>query len=312
MGEILVVGSLNMDFVIEVNKMPKEGETILGKSLTTVPGGKGANQAFAIGKLGGNVSMIGAVGKDIYGETLINNLNSVKVNTEGIYRSEIYNTGNAFITVNDKGENSITVISGSNNCVNRDLIKEYEYLIDRCEIVVMQLEIPMEVVEYVASIAKEKGKRVILDPAPAPKELSESLLKNTDIIKPNEVELSELTGMKTDTIDDVILAARSLIKKGANTVIVTMGERGSVIVSSDEYHFFESEKVLAVDTTAAGDSFIAAFSLALNNGKNIKEAVEFGNKVSSIVVTRKGAQTSIPSKDEVLKIYRDNGGNRNE
>lgn len=312
MGEILVVGSLNMDFVIEVNKMPKEGETILGKSLTTVPGGKGANQAFAIGKLGGNVSMIGAVGNDIYGETLINNLNSVKVNTEGIYRSEIYNTGNAFITVNDKGENSITVISGSNNCVNRDLIKEYEYLIDRCEIVVMQLEIPIEVVEYVASIAKKKGKRVILDPAPAPKELSESLLKNTDVIKPNEVELSALTGMKTDTLDDVILAARSLIKKGANTVIVTMGERGSVIVSSDEYHFFESEKVLAVDTTAAGDSFIAAFSLALNNGKSLKEAVEFGNKVSSIVVTRKGAQTSIPSKDEVLKIYRDNGGNKNE
>jgi ribokinase len=302
MAKILIVGSLNMDFVIDVDEMPKVGETIICEGFELFPGGKGANQAYAVGKLGGEVSMIGAVGKDVYGEKLIENLKSAGVITKGIEIMGNCNTGTAFITVNKIGENSIIVIPGANNSITKETIDKNITLIDDCDIVVMQLEIPIEIVMYVATIAKQKGKTVILDPAPAPKNLPDELLKNIDIIKPNETELKTLTGIDTDCTENIVQAARILINKGVGKVIVTLGSRGSMLITDDTYKPFKVKKVKVIDSTAAGDSFTAAFALCVAKGKTCEEAIEFANRVSTIVVTRKGAQTSIPNYDEVVDL----------
>jgi len=296
-----------MDFVIEVDKMPLPGETILGKNFTLVPGGKGANQAYAIGKLGANVEMIGAVGEDEYGKILLENLNSVNVNTTGIIKINNANTGCAFIHVDRTGENSITAISGANKEISIDLIDSNIDKIDNADIIVMQLEIPIDVITYVAKIAKQKNKIVILDPAPARSDLPDELFKNIDIIKPNETEIQILTGIQTNTEDEIINAAKSLLKKGIKTIIVTLGENGSLLVTNDKIEKFKAINVKTVDTTAAGDSFTAALAKSLLEDKNIEEAIRFGHIVSSIAVTKKGAQTSIPDQIEIENFINERG-----
>ncbi len=193
-SKILVVGSLNLDYVIEVENMPKAGETIFGKSLKKVPGGKGANQAYAIGKLGGDVAMIGAVGDDDAGQILLNNLKSVNVDTRGIEIIKENVTGQAYIYVDANGQNCITVISGANAVVDRDMINRNMELIDDAEYIVMQFEVPVDTVKYVKDIAVSKGKKVIIDPAPAIKNPNINLWKGCHIIKPNELELATLIG----------------------------------------------------------------------------------------------------------------------
>ena len=287
-----------MDFVIEVKQMPLPGQTILGKNFTLVPGGKGANQAYAIGKLGTNTSMLGAVGNDEYGKKLLENLNAVNVNT-----------GCAFINVDETGENSIVVISGANEKMTKELVDNNINLIENADIIVMQLEIPVETVTYIAKIAKEKGKLVILDPAPAIANLSSELLSNVDIIKPNETEVQTLSGIQANSEDDIVRAAKSLLEKGANTVIVTLGKNGSLLVTKEKVQSFKSLDVQVVDTTAAGDSFTAALAKSLLEGNSIEKSIEFGHLVSSIVVTKKGAQTSIPNQAEIdtfLKEWSEN------
>ena len=309
LSKILVVGSLNMDFVIDVENMPKAGETILGKGVSLVPGGKGANQAYAVGKLGGDVAMIGAVGKDVYGDKLIDNLKSVGVNVEGIERLDDAVTGNAFITVDEKGENSITVIQGANAVLNTEIIDKHIDLIKECKVVIMQLEIPLEVVSYVKTVAKCYGKKVILDPAPAKSDLPEGFLSGFDIVKPNETELQTLLSEKLDTTEELTDGAKRLRSKGIETVIVTLGGDGSLLVTEDGSELFEAQKVKAVDTTAAGDSFTAAFALQMVSGYSYEESIRFGNRVSAIAVTRKGAQTSIPTMEEVKELFYDGGKN---
>lgn len=298
-----------MDFVIEVKQMPLPGQTILGKNFTLVPGGKGANQAYAIGKLGTNTSMLGAVGNDEYGKKLLENLNAVNVNTSGIVKLDNINTGCAFINVDETGENSIVVISGANEKMTKELVDNNINLIEEADIIVMQLEIPVETVTYIAKIAKEKGKLVILDPAPAIANLSSELLSNVDIIKPNETEVQTLSGIKANSKDDIVKAAKSLLEKGANTVIVTLGKNGSLLVTKEKVQSFKSLDVQVVDTTAAGDSFTAALAKSLLEGNSIEKSIEFGHLVSSIVVTKKGAQTSIPNQAEIdtfLKEWSEN------
>ncbi len=297
-----------MDFVIDVNKMPLPGETILAKDFTLVPGGKGANQAYAVGKLGANVSMIGAVGNNEYGIKLLENLNSVNVNTIGITKLDNVNTGCAFINVDKNGENSIVVVSGANEQITKETIDNNIKLIDDADIIIMQLEIPIETVTYVAKVAKQKGKLVILDPAPAVDNLPDELFNNVDIVKPNETEIQILSGIKTNSKDDIIRAAHSLIEKGVSTVIVTLGSNGSLLVTKEKTESFSALDVQAIDTTAAGDSFTAALAKSLLEGKSIEEAIKFGHLVSSIVVTKKGAQTSIPNQKEIdifLKEWRE-------
>lgn len=299
MKKIVVIGSLNMDSVIETVHMPKVGETISGLGITLVPGGKGANQAFAIGRLGGQVSMIGAVGDDVHGKILKDNLDSTGVDTRSLNIISGETTGQAFITVDREGDNSIIIISGANGLVTKELIDTYISVIENSDIVIMQFEIPIETVTYVKDLAVKKGKIVIVDPAPAVSGLQDGFWKDIDYIKPNETELEILVGRKLNTQHEVEQAAKEMINKGVKHVIVTLGADGCLLISDESTQLFPANKVKAIDTTAAGDSFTAAFALALSEGKTQEEAILFGQKVSSIVVTRKGAQTSIPTRDEV-------------
>ena len=267
--------------------------------MSKVPGGKGANQAYAIGRLGGQVSMIGAVGQDESGQILKKNLDSVGVNTDCVMELSDVSTGNAVITVDQEAENSIIVLQGANAELTTAHIDAFKEMISEADVVLMQLEIPVEVVEYTAKMASEMGKTVILDPAPAVPDLPETLLKYIDVIKPNETELSVLSGMPVTNLEEAAAAAKKLLKKGVAKVIVTMGADGSLLVTEDEIRHFPSEKVKAIDTTAAGDSFIAAFVVAITGGKSCEEAIVYGNRISAVTVTRKGAQTSIPDKTEV-------------
>lgn len=290
-----------MDVVIETSHMPECGETISGKKVTMVPGGKGANQAYAVGKLGGDVTMIGAVGMDPSGKVLLDNLKRVNVNVSGVRQLDNSVTGQAFITVDENGDNAIIIIAGSNGFVTKELIDENAEIIRKSDIVIMQLEIPLNVVEYVKEFALKEGKTVIVDPAPAVSDIPDKFWQGIDYIKPNETELAILTGLKMETREELIEGARVMIRKGVKNVIVTLGGEGCLFVTEEKEEFFPSYKVKAIDTTAAGDSFTAAFALALSQGTDYKEAIRFGQKVSSIVVTRKGAQTSIPSMEEVQK-----------
>lgn len=288
-----------MDFVAYVEEMPTKGETVLAKSFELVSGGKGANQAFAAGRLGADVSMIGAVGNDEYGRTLIKNLNKANVDTKSIVVMDSVPTGRAHIAVNIAGNNSIIVIPGTNSMLTPVIIDENIQLLDDCSIVMLQLETPIETACYVARLARERGKIVILDPAPAVRNLPLELFQSVDIIKPNEHELETLTGMPANTMEEMQLAAQSLLKLGVKTVVVTAGKCGALLVTKDCCINYPVEDVKVVDTTAAGDSFIAALAYALSDGMDIESAIQTANDVSTIVVTRKGAQSSIPTMDEV-------------
>ncbi|MDO4473215.1 MAG: ribokinase [Eubacteriales bacterium] len=299
MKKILVVGSLNMDFSIETPRIPVPGETIMGTGVKLVPGGKGANQVYTIGKLGGDVAMIGAVGDDSFGDMLIDNLENVGVNVEGIERISGGTTGQAFIPVDESGENSIIVIGGTNGQVDEAILKKYEYLMDEADIVVMQQEIPLTTVMAAKQMAMEKGKTIIVDPAPAAA-MPDEFWDGIDYIKPNETELGILIGKELSTQEEYKEAAQEMLRKGVKKLLVTLGSKGCLIVSSEGEEFIPANKVKAVDTTAAGDTFTGAFAVALSQGKSEKEAITFAQKASAIAVTRKGAQASVPTLEEVL------------
>ncbi len=305
MGKIVVVGSLNMDFVVAVKHMPRGGETISGKSLNLVGGGKGANQAYAAGKCGADIAMIGAIGDDSYGSVLVENLKAAGVDVSGVETIPNTSTGTAFINVSEDAENSIVIVAGANGLVDRALVDRHMDLIDECDIVVMQLEIPMDTVEYVAKEAKKRGKMVILDPAPAPDFLPDSLVAQLDILKPNETELGKLSGYPTDTLEQVFSAARKMMEeKGVKTIIATRGSHGSVAITPDEIIEVAGQKVKAVDTTAAGDSYTAALATKLAQGASMREAMEFAGRFAGVVTTRVGAQSSIPTLEEVEEFYK--------
>ena len=298
MNKVLVVGSLNMDFAVYMDRRPKAGETVMAQSMKLVPGGKGANQAYAFGKLGAYTSMIGAVGMDDFGEQMLANLGNVGVVTDGIKKIASTETGKAFIEIEKNGQNSISVIAGANAAVDEDLVKAQEEKFAKADAVVMQLEIPMPAVVAAAKLAKKHGKTVVLDPAPARNDLPDELWAQVDITKPNETELALLTGLPTGTEEEMVAAARSLIVKGVKNVLVTLGGDGIIHVSADKVDKFPAYKVKAVDTTAAGDCFLAAF-MSQFDGRNYAEAIDFGAKAAAIAVTIQGAQTSIPTVEDV-------------
>ena len=269
--------------------------------MNMIPGGKGANQACAAGKLGADVTMLGAVGKDMYADIQKSSLSQAGVDISHLVERDKESTGLAIITVNAEGDNSIIVIQGANATLSEKDIDDNLELIRQSDIVIFQLEVPLETVLYAAKKAKEFEKTVILDPAPVPKEFPEELYRYIDIIKPNETELGMLTGIDNPE-QHLKEAVDCLKKKGVKDVLVTLGDKGVYLEDKNsETERIPAMKVQAVDTTAAGDSFTAALAIMLAEGKSLREAAIFANYVSAIVVTRKGAQSSIPTLEEVKR-----------
>lgn len=300
---ILVIGSLNADISISMEKMPIIGETVFGETIKYSNGGKGANQACAIGKLGGNIEILGCVGNDELGKKQISNLVKYNIKTDNLKIQEGIPTGTAIIYVDKNGKNSIVVIPGANNFCDINYLRKNEESFIKSDYLVLQLEIPMETVEYSIKRGKELGKTIILNPAPAPENISEEILKNIDYFTPNETELKHLAKLeKIDYIEDIEKGAKYFLDKGVKNVMVTLGENGVLLVNKEEIKHFPAYKVKAIDTTAAGDCFNGAFVLGLSEGKSVEESIVFASKASSIAVTRKGAQDSIPLREEVEKV----------
>ena len=296
---ILVIGSLNMDLSIDLAKMPVTGETILGRGIAYKAGGKGANQACAAGRLGGRVRMLGCVGQDEFGQKLVKSLSESGVETDYIKESRDLPTGTAVIYVDDNGDNSIVVIPGANMACDIEYLKAQDEQFHWCDYVVLQMEIPYEAVWYSVKRAKELGKTVILNPAPAPDKIPEEILSLVDYLTPNETEIIALNGKSKDDIRE---GAEKLLSRGVSNVIATLGDRGALLVNRYGETFYPARKVVSVDTTAAGDCFNGAMVAALAEGQSEAEAILFANIASSIAVTRKGAQESLPIREEVAVI----------
>lgn len=299
--EILVVGSLNVDMVINLEKIPVVGETVLCDNYHYSLGGKGANQACAAGKLDGCVKMLGCVGNDDFGKKQIASLQQINVDTSAIKISQTEKTGTAFVAVNKDGNNSIIVSAGANNSCDVDYIKSKKSLIEQAEIIVAQLEIPYEAVLELFKEARKLNKTIILDPAPYSEKISEELLSLVDYITPNETELMSL--VKSDSqdfsLESMIEKAKIVLESGVKNVLVTLGKRGTLLINKEFVKSFSVEDVKTVDTTAAGDCFTGAFAVALSEGKSVDESIEFAGKASTIAVTRVGAQVSLPKRCEI-------------
>jgi ribokinase len=301
MADIVVVGSLNMDLVVKTEHMPASGETVHGEGLKTIPGGKGANQAASAAKLGSAVAMVGKVGGDDFGLPLIDNLQHQGVDTAFVKVDREASTGTAVIIVDSSGQNSIVVSLGANGRVTKADIDACEDVIKEAKILLLQFEIPLDSVVYAMQIARRHGVQVILNPAPA-KQASLALLKSADILVPNEMELQLLTNMPIT--DEVVAeeAAKKLLAQGVKVVIVTLGERGALLLTGERTIFVPAKKVKAVDTTAAGDAFIGGLATGLLKGFDLEKAVRYGCAAGTLAVTKFGAQTSLPSAREVEKF----------
>ena len=299
MKKIVVIGSINMDLVTVCERAPEGGETLFGTEFFQVPGGKGANQAVTMGKMGCDVTMLGMVGNDIFGKELLSSMKDSGVNVDFVEKTDC-STGIAKIIVEKNGQNRILVVPGANGCVDREYIDRHMDIIKGCDIVVAQLEIPVDTVEYAFEKAKELGKITILNPAPG-RELSAKIIKNSDIIVPNESELGLITGMATDKEEEILKAGKKLMDMEVKSLIVTLGSKGSLYLDNKKVKFCPAYRVNAVDTTAAGDSFIGGLVTKMDKDcdDSIIDAISFATKVSAIAVTRKGAQTSIPTLEEV-------------
>lgn len=303
---IYVLGSINFDLVVYLEKFPEIGETIKGNQVLFNLGGKGANQAISAKKLNGNVLFIGRVGNDFFGKFLIDNLNDFKLNYEIKIEKES-NTGIALINVDCEGRNKIVIYEGANGNVKEDEIKFLNKRIKKGDFLLLQGEIPTETIYEVAKSAYEKGANVIFDPAPAKKEFIQ-ILKYVKYLTPNEIELDSLTPNENDFEKKLDF----LIEKGAYSVIAKLGEKGIVYKDRDGKKIkIEAYKVNAIDTTAAGDIFNGAFASSLDMGLSLFDSLKFSVAASSISVTRKGASISCPTYEEVIKFMEENDEKNN-
>ena len=295
---VLVVGSSNTDMVVKSRTLPRPGETVLGGTFFMNPGGKGANQAVAAARLGAAVTFVCKVGTDMFGKQALQIFKDEGMDTSYVFLDPEHPSGVALITVDEKAENCIAVASGSNACLLPEDLEKAEAAVDKADIVLMQLETPMETIEYVAETAARKGKKVVLNPAPAAV-LSASLLKSLYLITPNETEAEMISGVKITNIRTAEEAARAIHAKGVRNVIITLGSKGALIYDGTFTEEISALRVKAVDTTAAGDVFNGALVVALSEGRTMGDAVRFASKAAAISVTRAGAQASAPYRGEV-------------
>ena len=295
---ITVVGSTNIDLVYTVPHIVKAGETLHSTEHKLFFGGKGANQAVTASQLGANVEFIGNVGADDFGEQIKQNLQDKGVKTTAV--QEIGLTGQAIIQVADSGENSIVLFPGANFLVTREQIYEAKDKIEASDVLLLQLEIPIPVVEVAAEIASQKGVHIILNPAPA-QQINDKLLSKISILTPNETELAILTGLKTNTEEDLFQACSLLIQKGVGAVVVTLGEKGSYYMNISEHGYVQANQVEVKDTTGAGDAFNGALAVGLRQGNSLRESILYSSKVAGFVVTQMGAQPTIPHSFRVNK-----------
>jgi ribokinase len=299
--KIIVIGSSNTDMVIKADRLPVPGETVIGGKFFMNPGGKGANQAVAAARLGGKVTLVCKTGNDIFGKQSIELFNSEGINTNYIFSDPKNPSGVALITVDSNGENCIVVASGANASLSPSDIESAKSEIETGDIVLMQLEIPMETVEFATQMANKKGIKVILNPAPA-RALSDKLLKSLYIVTPNKGEAEILSGIKVTDWESAMKAASVIKLKGVNIVVITLGSLGALVCEDNIFHQVEAFKVEPVDTTAAGDTFSGALCVAISEGNSIVDAVRFAAKASALTVTKMGAQSSIPFRSELSSL----------
>ncbi len=304
MADIVVIGSINMDLVVRCPRHPRPGETVLGSDFDTYPGGKGANQAVAAARAAGSgpgslaVAMLGRVGDDGFGRTLLQGMADAGVAVEGVRVDPDHPTGVAVITVDASGENAIVVAPGANGYVSAADVEAAAPLIAGARFVLLQLEIPLPAVARAVQLARQAGVGVLLDPAPAPPApLPGDLLAGVEVVTPNEGEAEALTGVAAGDTAGAMAAARALLDRGCRRALVTLGARGAVLaVAGDGPRLIPGFKVRAVDATGAGDAFSGALAVALAEGRNWEQAVRFAHAAAALAVTRRGAQSSLAGR----------------
>lgn len=299
---VVVFGSINLDLVVEVPRLPMRGETVIGNRFFSAAGGKAANQAVAVAKLGTTVNLIGQVGDDSFGQTLLENLQEAGVKTGGITVNPHTHSGIASIVVDEKGENTIACAAGANNLVREREIEEFKALLPHANVVLLELGIPIATVLTAAREAKANNCCLILDPAPVNSTLPEELYRLVDIITPNEVEASQLVGFTVDGVTTARQAASFLHQMGIKNVIITLGSKGSFCSTPEENFWVRPISVPVVDTVGAGDAFNGALAVALASGKSLKEAAQWGTVGGALAVTKNGAQSSLPNRDSFMQL----------
>ena len=296
--KIAVVGSSNMDLVVKSTRIPAVGETILGEDFIMVPGGKGANQAVAAAKLGVEVYFIAKLGNDVFAEQSLDNFKKETVNTKHVIQTSEAPSGVALIMVDEEGNNLIVVAPGANQMLLPADVKRAESDIASCGAVVAQLEVPLETIEFAAKMANDLKVPFVLDPAPA-QELRPELLRMVDVLTPNETEAQILTGIEVTDEESARAASRNLLERGIKAVILTLGGKGFLLADNKEARYVSAQKVDAVDSTAAGDAFTGSLAVGIAEKKTLLDAALFANYVAALSVTKMGAQSSMPTLQEV-------------
>ncbi|WEL53665.1 ribokinase [Pseudomonas kermanshahensis] len=298
-AKVVVVGSLNMDLVARAQRLPRAGETLPGEAFFTAPGGKGANQAVAVARLGGSVAMVGNVGDDAYGQQLRKALEREGVDCQAVSVCEGVSSGVALITVDAASQNCIVIIPGGNGLLTPQSVRRFDKLLQAADVIICQLEVPAETVAWALARGHELGKRVILNPAPATGPLPSTWFGHIDYLTPNESEAEALTGITVTDQGSALRAGERLLQLGAGKVIITLGAQGALLVTAQGHQHFPAPVVQPVDTTAAGDTFVGGFAAALVRGLEEGEAIAFGQRAAALSVTRVGAQPSIPYLSEL-------------
>ncbi|QOR35380.1 ribokinase [Clostridium sp. 'deep sea'] len=302
---ILVIGSINQDIVAKVNHLPKVGETILASSGEYFFGGKGANQAIACAKLGAECAFIGRVGADKFGQAYLNNFNQHNIDCQGVIVSKSSGTGLAFITVDEQAHNNIVVMQNANKEITINDVLAYEKLIDQCEFILLQLEIPLEAVKQIISLAYQKGKKIILNPAPCQK-LNPELLSKLYVLTPNETEAYQIVNkaLNTDTtnINNLVAVGQQILTQGVKNLIITIGSYGVLHFYQNEVYHYKGYLVNAEDTTGAGDTFNGALLYYLSQGYSFPEAITNAQAAAALCTLKLGAQTAMPTAQEVSEF----------